>query len=283
MKKPAAAKSNDDMLTAIELANLAAILRPKARPAAAMKAAMEWYVEAVIFCGDYGSKTFEELFDQFGSEERHRAQIVGNLERELKAMREDTLEFDPAKNDDPARQFLTEIWPTKQPPKTARAVLENVRRYWDRPQPGRPFSIPSADSMLAKCRRGKGGKTTYLFPKLMLEGVAAYMKERGRESKRKSWETRDPAKRRSRTGDELRRSLSHVCDHDNWSFQWFEHERDVPGEKPTFHRIICNVCGRFHDEIISRNDVVGVLKPHPVAKPVKKNRVSSARTGRRGS
>src|SRR5439155_26174471 len=88
MKKPAASKSNDDMLTAIELANLAAILRPKARPAAAMKAAMELYVEAVIFCGDYGSKTFEELFDQFGSEERHRAQIVGNLERELKAARE---------------------------------------------------------------------------------------------------------------------------------------------------------------------------------------------------
>lgn len=140
----------------MELAKLAAILGPTAKPSAALKIAMQFYVEAVLFCSEHSSKTFDELFGEFASDETQTTQSVRTLEQELKRIREDTLELDPQKRGadaDAVRKFLGERGLHL---KTARAVLDNVRGYWSQPLPKdafQPFSRPTAESLIAQCRR----------------------------------------------------------------------------------------------------------------------------------
>ena len=182
-----------------ELAKIAAILRPSAKPRAALGIAMQFYVEAVLFSSQQASKTLEELFGEFTSDETQRAQRIRQLEAKLKVIREDTLELVVQKRGaeaDDARKFLAERgWS----PKTARAVLDNFRRYWKQPLPkgaSRPFDRPSADSVIARCERvSDDGKKTYQFSKSLLESVANYAKLRDKERKRKSWHNRKRRKK----------------------------------------------------------------------------------------
>jgi len=174
----------------MELAKLAAILGPVSKPPTALKNAMQFYIEAVVFSREHFSKTFEELFGEFATDETQRAQRSKELERKLKAIREDTLELDWQKRGaeaDNARKFLAEHgWS----PKTARAVLDNFRRYWNQPLPKsafRPFDRPSVERMIAQCERvSNDGKKTYHFSKSILESVANYVKRCRNEQKRKS-------------------------------------------------------------------------------------------------
>ena len=80
---------------------------------------------------------------------------------------ENTLELDPQKRGadvDAVRKFLAEHG---LPLKTARAVLDNFRRYWDQPLPKdafRPHERPSA-SVIAECERMSDGKKNYYLSK----------------------------------------------------------------------------------------------------------------------
>ena len=195
-KKNSPAKNKASKLTLLqpmELARLAAILRPESRPKAALETAMQFYVEAVLFCREHSAKTFQDLFDAFASDETQRAQRVRKLEQELKTIREDTLELDPQKRGadvDAVRKFLAEHG---LPLKTARAVFDNFRRYWDQPLPKDAFRLHerrSAESVIAECEHMSDGKKTYHLSKSLLESVANYAKWRGKERKRKSWHTR---------------------------------------------------------------------------------------------
>jgi hypothetical protein len=183
----------------IELAKLAAILRrdSNSKPASALKVAMEFYVEAVIFCRECMSMGFEGVIAKFGSEKRWLAQISEPLKKAAEADWADTLELDPQKYDDPARQFLAAHG---LPLKKARSVLDNVRRYCDKPVPQGTHSLhsrPSADAVIARCERITAqGKKTYAIPKYILNGIIYYAKERRMQSKRESWrKRRKPPKR----------------------------------------------------------------------------------------
>src|SRR6266550_4542576 len=89
---------------AMDLTKLAAILRPDLRPTEALKVAMKFYVEAVLFLRELPFDSEDDLIREFSSEERHMAQRAKALEQVLQALREDTLELDPKKDDDEARQ-----------------------------------------------------------------------------------------------------------------------------------------------------------------------------------
>lgn len=183
----------------MELAKLAAILRrsPDSKPTAALKVAMEFYVEAVLFSRELSSMSFEDIVAEFGSEKRWLAQIRQPLEKAAETDWADTLELDPQKDDDPARQFLAAHG---LPLKKARSVLDNVRRYCDKPVPRGTHSLhsrPSADAVIARCERITAeGKKTYAIPKYILDGIIYYAKERRMQSKRESWrKRRKPPKR----------------------------------------------------------------------------------------
>jgi hypothetical protein len=164
----------------IELAKLAAILRRShdSKPTSALKVAMEFYVEAVLFSCELSSMSFEDIVAKFGSEKRWPAQISEPLEKAAEADWADTLELDPQKDDDPARQFLVAHG---LPLKKARSVLDYVRLYCDKPVPQGThslFSRPSADAVIVRCERITAeGKKAYAIPKYILNGIIYYAKE----------------------------------------------------------------------------------------------------------
>src|SRR5215475_7342770 len=81
----------------IEFAKLAAILRrdPNSKPASALKMAMEFYVEAVCFCEECASMSFEDLLAKFGSEKRLSELTAERIKKAVQTQREDTLVLDP--------------------------------------------------------------------------------------------------------------------------------------------------------------------------------------------
>jgi hypothetical protein len=98
--------------------------------------------------------------------------------------------LDPLQGDDPARRFLAD---RRLHLKKARSVLDNIRRYWNAPQPDETLIAdprPSADSIIARCKSEKNGRTIYAIPRHLLERVAASADWRRREAKRKAWVTR---------------------------------------------------------------------------------------------
>jgi hypothetical protein len=194
-----------------ELAKLAAILGPKLQPGAALKVAMQFYVEAVLFCREHSSEPFEELFTAFASEGTQRAQRIRSLGQELKAIGEDTLELDPQKRGadaDTVRKFLDECGLSL---KTPRAVLDSIRRYWNQPLPkevaiyeqGKEGKVNiswayqrlSFQEMIASCEHDRNGKKTYKLPKSLLESVANFAQRSRKEQKRRSWHTRKAARK----------------------------------------------------------------------------------------
>src|SRR4029077_19927262 len=110
----------------MELAKLAAALRPdfepNFEPKAALRTAMELYVEAVFFLRELPSTSEDDLVMKFGSHERGMALMARPMKQAMERVWEDTLELDPPRDDDDARRFLAE---QGLPRKTARSVLNN--------------------------------------------------------------------------------------------------------------------------------------------------------------
>jgi len=185
---------------AMDLAKLAAILQPGLRPTEALKVAMKFYVEAVLFLRDLPFDSEDDFIREFGSGERQVAQRVKALKQELQALREDTLELDPKKDDDEARQFLASLgFPWKQ----ARTVLRNFLEYLNQPLPKEAYLAnhpwPSADSILARCERVKDGRKVYALSKSLLEGIASYADRRRHYSRTKGHETRRKKNRQQKS------------------------------------------------------------------------------------
>ena len=152
----------------MELAKLAAILRPESQPDAAMQTAMQFYVEAVLFLGEQPS-SFESLLERYGSGKRKRALLV----KEAKAIWKDTLELDTNADDDEARRFLSECGVKL---KKAGAVIGKIRDYCLEPE-----------TLLAQTKRERGGRTFYAIPRHILRLVADRAKRKRKDDKLKSW------------------------------------------------------------------------------------------------
>ena len=173
----------------IELAKLAAILRPEFQAAGALKVAMEFYVEAVLFCRESSSMSFEDLITRFGSDKRHLALMAEPIKKVVEAQWADTLELDPKKDDDPVRQYLAA---QGLPLKKAQSVLDNFRRYYNA-LPKNTWMAdrrPGVESVIARCKRVSDGRKIYALPRFMLESIVEHAKWRRRESKRKAWRNR---------------------------------------------------------------------------------------------
>ena len=160
----------------IELAKLAAILRPKSKPESALKVAMELYVEAVFFYRECTSKSSEDLIAEFASQPRWLPLGHEQMERRDQSLLEDTLELNPTKHTDSAREFLSE---RGLPLKTPRAVLNNIDK-----------AIGETAGVIAQHKTVLNRKETYNIPKFMLEHVLDYAKRHRRETKLKSWHKR---------------------------------------------------------------------------------------------
>jgi hypothetical protein len=166
----------------MELAKLAAILRPGSKANEALKTAMEFYVEAVLFSSELPS-SFEELVTKFGNDKRWGELIRKPFQVAVAKQWEDTLELDPEKNDDPARQYLAE---QGLPLKKAQSVLHNVSRC---------YNAGSYAEIIARSECISNGKKTYAIARSVLESIARHAKRRKNESKRKSWHTQKAAKK----------------------------------------------------------------------------------------
>jgi hypothetical protein len=173
----------------IELAKLAAILRPEFEAAAGLKVAMQFYVEAVLFCRESASMSFEDLIARFGSDKRHLALMAEPLKKVVEAQWADALQLDPKKDDDPVRQYLDEQGLHL---KRAQSVLDNFRRYYNSlpKDTWMANQRPNVESVIARCERVSNGEKTYAIPKFMLESLVEHAKWRRRESKRKAWRNR---------------------------------------------------------------------------------------------
>jgi hypothetical protein len=207
----------------IELAKLAAILRPQSQATSALNAAMQFYVEAVRFCGELPS-TLEELVVQFGSDERRKEVQIQALrvirdsddklvmpEKKLlpevqiqacanrdsddqlvtpeEKLRMETFELQltPAVHEDAARQYLRKQgWDGSL--KNPGTVLTNIRRYWQRiAKYSMHDLLDSADQFIAKQTRTQNGRTICDLPRLMLENMVELQKRKLRGSKLTSY------------------------------------------------------------------------------------------------
>jgi len=185
----------DVLPTPMELATLAAALRPDFKPLDAIKTAMEYFLEAKLFVRELPAGE-DALLREYGSEVRRMALRA----RPLEQMRQDVLTLNPnPKNigSDEVRDFLAANgvnW------KTPRTVIDNIRRYGNDidsgmvreiekgRQPGGqvigklwPFRI-DIESELKNFRQESG---TYLIPRVLLQGIVDSVKSRGSARARK--------------------------------------------------------------------------------------------------
>lgn len=173
--------------TAMELAKLAISLCPNlnARAADQVRKAFEFYVEAMIFCRECAPLSLEELVGKF----RNQDQVA--IERWAKAREalwKDTLELNPEKESDPARDYLGEC---DLRLKTVPAVLDNVRKAW---RARRPDLIPDSFDIVAHCKKSLNGKAFYLIPRFLLSGAVTISKINRKRSMRK-WRARSSPKK----------------------------------------------------------------------------------------
>ena len=186
----------------IELAKLAAILRPSSGAKAALEAAMQFYVEAVLLCGELPS-TLEELVVRFGSDERREEvqiqalrairdsddKLVPPVKKLLPEKWKETIELQltPAVHEDAARQYLSEQgWDGGL--KNPGTVLTNIRRYWrNLPKYGIGDLLDSADQFVAKQIRIQNGRKICDLPRLLLENMVELRKRTRRGSKLTSY------------------------------------------------------------------------------------------------
>jgi hypothetical protein len=175
----------------MELARLAAMVAPQDEPHRAMEKAMTFYIEANLFCKELPG-TLEELLRLFGSQTRKMAALSQELEKAQWANRKkiwaNCLELDNEENEDDVRRFLADRGMRF---KTARGVLENLRRYLKSPTPLNLFRPPvDPNRIIDKCKRTRDGRTIYAIPATFLESVAAVAQLRRSEAKRRAWRTR---------------------------------------------------------------------------------------------
>ena len=197
MKKPNL--SNPDP---IELAKLAAILCPNAEPEVAMKRAMEFYIEATLFVSGL-PKSFDALMAYAGEKRKREHYIMAPLRSELEKAMADTLELDPAKDNDPAcdpaRQYLAERGLKYL--KKARTVLDNFRRCYN--------FLPKG-AIIKTWKRVKDGRIIYDIPRCYLDMLANQTKSRRAEQKKRSWQTRKAAETRVQKAHKEKISKSSV-------------------------------------------------------------------------
>ena len=127
----------------------------------------------------------EDLIAKFGSDERQMALMAEPFKKWHRKFWSDSLELDPNKHTDPAREFLAERgWPLKTP----RAVLDQIRKSWDaRPKNTLTAAYrQSADALIAQCKTDLNGRTIYKIPTFLLESAADHAKQQRREYKRRA-------------------------------------------------------------------------------------------------
>lgn len=169
----------------IELAKLAAILRegPTSKPASDLKVAMEFYLEAVILCRECASMSFEDLIAKFGSEKRLLELTGERIKKMVKPRWQDTLELDPEKHTDPARDFLAKHGLHL---KRTQAVLDHICKSWDARPKGTLTAAyrQSADAFIAQCKTDVNGRAIYKIPRFLLENAADHAKQYRHDYKR---------------------------------------------------------------------------------------------------
>jgi hypothetical protein len=154
--------------TPMELAQLAIQLRQsKSIPVYNVRLAREYYIEALICCRESASLSLEEYI----TNHRNAQQVA--LEETIKAEElrlQDTLELDPQKQSDAARDYLGEHGLHL---KTADKVLEHVRNgsKW-------------ADTVIGK--EISKGEPIYSVPRFLLEAAIARHEHKRKRSREKS-------------------------------------------------------------------------------------------------
>lgn len=173
------------MPSASELAQLAALLAPGEPPDAAMKVAMAFYVEAVLFSREL-SKSEDKLVFEFGTDSRK----LERLSQPCRKIWADTLTLGPESSaDDPVRQFLRNRGLMLKQPKS---VIGLIKRYWATQQEvwESEFEM-SVEEFLSVCKREQAGKPrTYAIPRHLLESLPPFSKERRRQTRLKAARTR---------------------------------------------------------------------------------------------
>jgi hypothetical protein len=189
----------------IELAKLAAMLRPDSSPKVAMQKAMEFYVEAVLFAEELPDN-FDDLLTSYGSGERKDDRRRRESDE---AIREDweknTLKLEPKEDFDEARTFLEECAKkegikAKAWFQSANQVLAKIEAYQDeRPKGKASAEYARSGSQLVETfqRKESDGTIFFAIPKWLLKKLVIVQKrlEKQRASARskKGWETKKAA------------------------------------------------------------------------------------------
>ena len=172
----------DVMPTPMELATLAATLRPDFNPPDALKKAMELFLEATLFVRELPASE-DAMVRLYGSEARRMAWRA----RPLEEVRQKVLTLDPARASDEVCDFLAANgvnW-TK-----ARTVIDNIRRYGKEAAKLFPFEI-DIEAELKTFRQESG---EYLIPRVLLQGIVDSEKERRKVSATKGAATKRASK-----------------------------------------------------------------------------------------
>ena len=187
----------------MELAKLAAILRPDfPRAADALAVAMKWYFEAVLFCRELSSD-YDELFEKFAGHERQGARTYGPVQPKRDAKWDDTLLLDRSQPDDPVRSYLRRngirhfsraesllkkikeicqcIVETKARLSRSQTVPDELGHSVIADELGR---FMTADELLRKCKKLENGKIA--IPKVMLNTIVRFEKDRRKQQKYRS-------------------------------------------------------------------------------------------------
>ena len=60
--------------------------------------------------------------------------------------------------------------------------------------------------------------------------------------------------------NERQELLKGICYHNTFRIQFMEHERDLPNDRPKFHRVLCIECGKFRDVVMSHDELFALLR-----------------------
>jgi hypothetical protein len=190
----------------MELAKLAAILRPGSRPADALRVAREWYFEAVLCVSD-GLKKFEPLFKKKRIEESH-AKWRKKLNKLQAASWADAVDLDEARRllaDPPALAEALKLPRKEEQPPPGVASIKPLRELPGvtlKSDAGVRKNVLAAMEWKRRTLRIKDdgyasgrsfeemfevSKGVCKIPKFILEWVLRYRYERAKDAKRKSW------------------------------------------------------------------------------------------------
>jgi hypothetical protein len=164
---------------AVELAKIAAALLPHSSPRSVelIRKARELYIEALISCRECATLSPEELVSKFRNRDQAAVERWGKARA---ALWKDSLELNPEKESDPARDHLAEH---NLHLKTPGKVLEHTRAAWDaRP----PDMMPSSFDIVEHCKRSVDGKEVYFIPRFLLDWAVRISEHNRRKAVQKS-------------------------------------------------------------------------------------------------